>query len=334
MRDHDPQFYVGPAAYRREQNHIFWSSWQLLGPVGRLEESGAYIADEIAGARVIVVRGEDGVLRAFRNICRHRDARLLAEGTVRCNSIRCPYHNWVYGLDGSLRRAPAFGETEDLDPADWPLHQIHVETWRGLVFIAIEPAGPLQAQLAATVPELKDESIESFTCVAEHRMTFDANWNIYTDNFVEGHHIPGIHPELAAAIDFYQFETTAHDNLVRMTATPRESLFSRGKWLWMWPNWTLSLFEGGMNTSCINPLAPDRTEPIHHFYFADTGADTETALQEIIDRNLAVIVRDFEIGLETRKNHASGGYQPGPLSSRHEADAVWFQGRVREELKL
>ena len=137
MRNLDPHFYVEPAAHRREQNHIFWSSWQLLGPVGRLEEPGAYIADEIAGAKVIVVRGEDSVLRAFRNICRHRDARLLAEGTVQCNSIRCPYHNWVYGLDVSLRRAPAFGETEDLDPADWPLHQIHVETWRGLVFIAM-----------------------------------------------------------------------------------------------------------------------------------------------------------------------------------------------------
>ena len=119
-----------------------------------------------------------------------------------------------------------------------------------------------------------------------------------------------------------------------MTATPREGLFSRGKWLWMWPNWTLSLLEGGMNTSCINPLAPDRTELIYHFYFADTGADTETARQEIIDWNLAVIVQNFEICLETRKNYASGGYQPGPPRSRHEAGVAWFQDRVREELKL
>jgi choline monooxygenase len=117
---------------------------------------------------------------------------------------------------------------------EWPLEEISVELWRGLAFIAINPSGPLSAQLGDTVPELAGEPIENFTCVAERRMTFDANWKIYTDNFVEGYHIPGIHPGFFQAIEFEHFETTAHDNLIRMTAPPREGLFYKGKWLWMW----------------------------------------------------------------------------------------------------
>jgi choline monooxygenase len=115
-------------------------------------------------------------------------------------------------------------------------------------------------QLADTVSELESEPLESFEWVHEERLVFDANWKIYTDNFVEGYHIPGIHPQFHAAIEFERFETIALDGLVRMSAPPRDGLFYRGKWLWMWPNWTLSLFNGGMNTSRINPISHNQTE--------------------------------------------------------------------------
>ena len=141
----------------------------------------------------------------------------------------------------------------------------------------------------------------------EERLVFDANWKIYTDNFVEGYHIPGIHPSFYQAIDFKQFETTAAA-AVRMTAPPREGLFYRGKWLWMWPNWTLSLFEGGMNTSRINPLGHDRTELIYNFYFADPSR-TNT-IEDTIQRNLAVVREDFGICIETHKNYAAGRSRP------------------------
>ena len=193
-----------------------------------MAEAGDYVATEIAGAKIVAIRGSDGTLRAFRNVCRHRGARLLEEGTGRCNIVRCQYHNWVYDLDGSLRQVPWFGEDAEFDKADWPMEVISVEIWRGLVFIAIEPSMPLERQLGATMPELADEPIEEFHAVAEHRLVFDANWKIYTDNFVEGYHIPGIHPGFFQAIEFEHFETTAHDNLIRMTAPPREGLFYRG----------------------------------------------------------------------------------------------------------
>jgi choline monooxygenase len=164
-------------------------------------------------------------------------------------------------------------------------------------------------------------------------MTFAANWKIYTDNFVEGYHIPGIHPTFFAAIDFEQFKTTAHAGYVRMTAPPREGLFYRGKWLWMWPNWTLSLFQGGMNTSRINPIDHERTELIYNFYFEDHSAATEEARKDTISRNLAVVREDFEICIETHKNYATGAYEAGPLSPRHEAGVHYFQNCIKEALR-
>ena len=189
--------------------------------------------------------GDDGVLRAFRNVCVHRGARLLEEGTGHCSAIRCPYHHWLYGIDGSLKRTPWFGDDPEFDMADWPLQPISVDEWRGLLFVAIEPTESLFDNLGDTIEVLADEPIETFELYRSERLVFDANWKIYVDNFIEGYHIPGIHPSFYAAIDFEKFETVAMNNVIKMTAPPKDDLFYRGTWLTTWPNWTLSLFDGG-----------------------------------------------------------------------------------------
>jgi choline monooxygenase len=322
----DPAVYVRRDVFLAEREAVFSTTWQLLGPVARLTERRAYVAVEIAGMKVFAVRSNDGVLRAFRNVCRHRGARLLPEGEGTCGPIRCPYHQWQFSDAGELLKAPWYGEEPGFDMADWPLEPISVAEWRGLVFVAVRPSVALITQLGDTVAELAGEPIESFAPVRTERMVFQANWKIYTDNFVEGLHIPGIHPAFHAAIDFDAFETTAHDGLVRMTAPPKEGLWYRGKWLWMWPNWTLSLFGGGMNTSRINPLDEGRTELIYNFYF--DGSQSEAEQERTIQGTLGVVREDFEVCVETQKNYASGGYRPGPLSPRHEKGVAYFQARV------
>ncbi len=333
MRNLEASIYVDPDIFARERTDIFAQTWQLLGPASAVAEPQSYVADEIAGLKVFVIRGRDGVLRGFRNVCRHRGARLLEEGAGRCGVIRCPYHSWAFNDQGRLINAPWFGEDPAFRLDDWPLTPIQVREWRGLLFAAIRPQQGLEEQLSDLVKELEDEPIESYQPLRSERMQFNANWKIYTDNFVEGYHIPGIHPAFHAAIDFEQFSTTAHDGLVRMTAPPREGLFYRGKWLWMWPNWTLSLFTGGMNTSRINPLDQRRTELIYHFYFADAGNDARAHRDDTIARNLAVVREDFDICLETHNNYESGSYTPGPLSPRHEQGVAYFQERIRKVIE-
>lgn len=327
-----PALYATPQSFIDERERILSKTWQLIGPVSRVIEPGAYEATEIAGLKVFVLRGRDGALRGFLNVCRHRGARLLEEGIGRCGPIRCPYHNWTYNDEGRLISSPWFGEDPSFRKEDWPLKAISVREWRGLVFVAIAPEQDFEAQLGELIAELAAEPIETYKTVREERMAFDANWKIYTDNFVEGYHIPGIHPSFFAAIDFKQFKTTAHEGFVRMTAPPRQGLFYRGKWLWMWPNWTLSLFAGGMNTSRINPIDHQRTELIYNFYFADTS--NEAAINDTIARNLAVVREDFEICIETHKNYATGAYSAGPLSPRHEAGVHYFQEKVKKSLGI
>ncbi|MEM9045371.1 MAG: aromatic ring-hydroxylating dioxygenase subunit alpha [Pseudomonadota bacterium] len=327
MRNLEPEHYVSEEIHRGDVARIFAATWQLLGPVSRLAQRGDYIASELAGQKVFALRTSEG-LKAFRNVCRHRGARLLEEGAGRCSTIRCPYHQWVWSEDGSLLNVPWWGDDPDFDKSEWKLDEISLREWRGLLFVAIAPEAPLEDQLGALASEIVDEPIEDYRWAQEETLSFDANWKIYTDNFVEGYHIPGIHPAFHQAIEFDAFETVALDGMVRMTAPPRDGLFYRGKWLWMWPNWTLSLFDGGMNTSRINPVGNRKTKLIYNFYFADRVDPTARA-KTIVD-NLAVVREDFEVCLATQQNYESGGYRAGPLSPRHEQGVAYFQQRLLE----
>jgi len=323
-------YYVDPAVYERERQAIFRRHWQLLGPVSRLQAPGDYLAVAVAGWNLIVLRAQDGTLTGLHNVCRHRGARLLPEGSGQCHVLRCPYHNWVYDQQGALRSAPAFGQAADFNVADWPLERAAVAVWRGLLFIAIEPASSLIDQLGDLPEEVQDYPLETYTVVERRGFSMRSNWKTYTDNFVEGYHIPGIHPGFMKVIDFQNFETVARNGLVRMTAPQKNGSIYGGKWLWMWPNWTLSVFPGGMNTSRIDPRGVAATELTYDFYFADLSAEAEAARRNTIEINAGIVREDFGICETTQDNYQSGAYQPGPLSPRHEQSVVYFQKRVRE----
>src|SRR6266700_3756661 len=123
MKNLEPRHYVDPVLYERERQSIFRRHWQMVGPVARLKKPGDYLAVDVAGWKLFALRGQGGVLRGFHNVCRHRGARLLADGAGQCRILRCPYHNWVYDQQGSLIKAPWFGEEPEFKLADWPLEK-------------------------------------------------------------------------------------------------------------------------------------------------------------------------------------------------------------------
>lgn len=327
-----PPYYTDPATFERERQSIFRRHWQMLGPAARVAKPGDYLSVDVAGWKLLAIRGQDGVLRGFHNVCRHRGARLLEPGAGTCQVLRCPYHNWVYNQDGSLRQAPFFGEESNFDLKDWPLETAHVAEWRGLLFIAIDPQDALIDQLGDLPAEVAGFPIETYLAVDQRHFVMRSNWKTYTDNFVEGYHIPGIHPGFMKVIDFQNFETVALNGMVRMTSPQKGGSIYGGKWLWMWPNWTLSVFPGGMNTSRINPTAVASTELHYDFYFADTSADSATARLNTIEVNCGIVREDFGICQSTQDNYASGAYAPGPLSPRHEQSVAYFQAMVRNTL--
>ena len=119
------------------------------GPTGRCSavranfaKPGDYIADDIAGWPVFVIRAKDGTLRGFHNVCRHRAGPLVGEGAGHCNALRCKYHGWLYDTDGALRKAPGLELGKDIEAAEFGLHPVRVGVWNGLVFACLEPDAP------------------------------------------------------------------------------------------------------------------------------------------------------------------------------------------------
>lgn len=330
----DPSLYVRDDIWQQERCSIFAHTWQFMGPVASVATSGQYLAIDIAGTPIFAIRGRDGTLRGFKNVCRHRGAKLLADGAGKCGLIVCPYHKWSFADTGRLVQAPWYGKDPAIIAEDWPLETVHLSEWRGLLFAALDPKESLLDQLGSLPDELADEPLETYVATDQATVSFTANWKIYTDNFVEGYHIPGTHPSFYAAIDFEAFQTTAHPGYVRMTAPPKDGLFYRGKWLWMWPNWTLSLFDGGMNVSRINPTSPHHTDQHYHFFFADIAAETSESRAKSVQGTLAVVREDYAICADTHRNYAAGAYTSGPLSGRHERGVQYFQERVAAALGL
>lgn len=323
-------WYHERATYLAERPAIFARTWQFVGPVSDLARPGAYRAIEIAGYRLFVLRDRAGALKAFHNSCPHRAAPLFAEGTGHCNVLRCRYHGWTFDHEGRLKAAPHFGEASWFDKADHGLKPVRVEVWRGLVFVNLDLAAePLSDFLAEVTDLTAAYPIETFARFDEARFEMASNWKTYTDNFVEGYHIPGIHAGLNAAIDFERFETTYRKHVVIMTAPQRDGSIYGGLWLWIWPNMTLSVYPDGMNTSRILPISEARTGLEYTFYFADLGPALQDKHRATVETNCAIVREDFGICEEAQGNLAAGVHQAGPLSPRHEEGVRYFHSEIR-----
>ena len=185
--------YTSRAFHEREVERIFHREWNFIGRADRIPKHGDYFTLEFAGVPVVVVRGKDGVVRAFSNVCRHRGARIMSgEGNAR--SFRCPYHSWSYGLDGSLERAPEMHETRGFDLADYGLKPVRLETWAGFMFMNFDPDAVNLATFLGDLPEVTAPyRFEDMTCVRRREYDLACNWKIYVENAMEAYHVPTVH---------------------------------------------------------------------------------------------------------------------------------------------
>jgi choline monooxygenase len=321
-------FYADPQIHAREREKIFFRSWQFVAAAKSLAAPGDYRSLRIIDRGVFVIRGRDGALRGFHDVCRHRGSRLFDADSGNCDAIRCRYHGWTYDDRGALIDTPWFLETSPFELSRWPLDTVSVEEWRGLVFVSISPEQSLAEQLGDLPATLADTPLESFCEVSSETIRAPLNWKIYLDQFNEYYHVPSVHrPTQGLGLERYT-ALPAH-NMACMLAPPG-SAFYGGKWLWGWPNWTLSVFAGGMKVGRINPVAPDSIDVQFHYFFADTG-DGE-AQRRVIDATREIFDEDVRACVRVQANHNSGAYRPGPLHPRHEQATAYFQARVRTAL--
>src|SRR3989442_12262019 len=145
-------WYVDARIAELEARTVFSKTWQMVGRVEQVEKSGQFVTANVAGEPVVVVRGNDGVLRAFFNVCRHHAAAVVTEPCGQASMLQCPYHGWRYGLDGSLKGMPEFEGVQNFDRAQNGLVPVRVETWECFVFVNLdEHATPLPDFLGGLV---------------------------------------------------------------------------------------------------------------------------------------------------------------------------------------
>src|SRR4051812_47504522 len=193
-------WYTSPELYELEQRTLFREVWHFVGRAEQVSEPGQYFTCEIAGEEIVVSRGRDGELRALSNVCLHR-AGPVAMGCGKRNAFQCPYHGWTFELDGRLRRARGMEGTEDLDTDRMRLPQFRVGTWGPTVWVTLEDtAPPLDVWLGDVTPRLANYGVDRLRFAGGRRWRIRCKWKLYVDNYMEGYHIPLVHPRLAQSL--------------------------------------------------------------------------------------------------------------------------------------
>ncbi len=203
------RFYVDTAAFEADRERIFHRSWMCVGRADAVAAPGRFLRVDVGTESVLVVHGRDGAVRAFRNLCRHRGARLCTEeaGTLG-RSIRCMYHAWTYGLDGRLIGAPNMTTMPESLRGELGLHRVATELWLGYVWVNLDPdAAPLAEQVGPQLRgRLGDDELLARYDIARLEVgatvvyEVASNWKSIIENFMECYHCPTLHPQLTAAL--------------------------------------------------------------------------------------------------------------------------------------
>jgi choline monooxygenase len=324
--------YRDPAVYERERTAVFGREWLVFAREEQLATPGACVAGVIAGYPLVVIADRNGTLRGFHNVCRHRAGPLVDDGEGRVSGFVCRYHGWSYDTTGRLVNARDFGEaTPDFDPTELSLFPVRVERWRSLVFVNLDMGAPdLLTDLTAFFGEADPFPLESFKFGGELSHDLDCNWKTYVDNYLEGYHIPFVHPELNREIDARRYSVTLGDRYCRHSAPTRDGAVNAGRWLFRWPNLALNLYPNAMVVERIQPFGSHSTRILYNYFFVDPEDPDNDSVLRI---SKAVVEQDREIVEAVQRNLDAGVYDSGRLSPRHEAGVQQFQQLVRTALE-
>ena len=325
------EWYRDPGHYACERRNIFGREWLWFASEAEVAAPRSYVAQVYAGWPLLVVRGSDGVLRGFHNVCRHRAGPLVDDGAGVCANLVCQYHGWAYAFDGRLRSARDFGA--DLDADEFALHAVQVAVWRGQVFVNLDgAAAPLEEQLGAFFSESDGFPLEAMTLVRSLRHDLACNWKTYADNYLEGYHIPLLHPELHRQFDSSRYRVDLGDKYCRHSAPRRDGEPSAGgRWLFRWPNLALNVYGDSMNVEVIVPTGPETCTVLYNHFFVDPEAADVESVIALAD---TVMEQDRRMVEAVQRNLAAGVYRDGLLSARHENGLVQFQELVRAAVGL
>lgn len=318
------RFYFDPAVLAEENRRVFGKTWQLAGRAEQVRDMGQYFTTVVADEPLLIVRGNDGELRAMSNVCRHR-AGPVAEGEGKRPVLQCRYHGWTYGLDGRLLNTPEFDGVQGFDRANCALPRFRAEVWNELVFVCLDPGAPSLAEfLGDLLPMLSKRDYRGFRLAERKEWYLDCNWKVYVDNYLEGYHIPIVHPGLFREIDYPNYRTETRRNFSIQFAPLRRperiAVSSPGdevEYFWLFPNLMLNVYPDNFSTNLILPVGPNRTLTVFEWFFPDPDAVRDRIAQTVAFSD-EIQLEDIHICEAVQRGLRSTTYDSGRYSPQRE----------------
>jgi choline monooxygenase len=330
-------WYTDPRFHEFDHEAIFARTWQHVGHLGKVQNPGDYFLAEVAENPIIVVRGQDHKLRAFYNVCRHRGGPLATEDGC-AKALQCQYHGWTYLLDGSLRGVPEFDRVELFDRKDYGLIPVQLDVWNGLVFVNLsESPAPLNTILAGIGERIAPIQLDTKKFYQRMVYELNCNWKVYVDNYLEGYHLPYVHPELCNLLDYQKYvtETYQYYSLQYSPFTKEDNLYRASDgaafYYFVFPNFMLNLLPGRLQTNLVVPLAHNRTRIIFDYFYDDLDSPgTQKIIRDDIEYSDRIQKEDMEICEHVQKGLQSRAYHRGRFSVKCEQGVYHFQSLLKE----
>jgi choline monooxygenase len=338
-------WYVDPRIAELENRTVFSKTWQVLGRADQVAKPGQFVTSTVAGEPIVAVRGSDGQLRAFYNVCRHHAAKVVTEPCGSASILHCPYHGWNYGLDGSLKGMPEFDGVKNFERHENGLVPVKVETWEAFVFVNLDPdAEPLPAFLGGVVKRCAPLGLSMLHFFERKIYDIACNWKVFVDNYLDGgYHVPHLHKGLSSVLDYKQYTIENEDRYCLQSspmlasdedaATGATRKGDRARYFWQYPNFMINCYQGYMDTNLVVPLDVDHCRVIFDFYFSDVS----DSRREYNAQSIAVgdRVQDEDLGIceDVQRGLKSRAYGAGRLSVRREAGEQLFHRLLAADLK-
>jgi phenylpropionate dioxygenase-like ring-hydroxylating dioxygenase large terminal subunit len=327
--------YRDPDFFEAEKQAVFRRSWQLVCHLNDLPRAGDWQTLELLGESVLTVRGSEGSVRSFHNVCRHRASRLVDGTQGNCGSrIVCPYHAWTYATDGRLVGVPERASYPGLDPTRFGLAPVEQEIWQGFVFVRFAPGTPTVAEMAAPyAAELASYRFEELVPLGAVRLRpREVNWKNVADNYSDGLHIPVAHPGLTGLFG-RSYGVEAREWIDKMWGTVREapaggwslpayrrlmarlgSAETRWNYYKFWPNVALDVYPDQVDFMQFIPVSPTRTL-IREIAYAHPDSRREMRVARYLNWriNRRVNLEDKALIERVQAGMASSSYVAGPL---------------------
>ncbi len=348
--------YTSAELFELEMDAIFRKDWICVGRLEQVPEVGDYFTIEIAGEPVVVVRGQDDVVRALSSVCRHR-YMAVANGTGNATRFICPYHRWVYKTDGTLSAAPHMEKPTNADGSECRLPDFKLESWLGFIFVSLaKNPKRLAPQMAGASEIMAPYHMESWRMAVAYDDVWAGNWKLGIETGLEAYHIEGLHPTSFAGLmsskgsefqkagglwNVYRNDINFDHPLGESLRAIAENLGgderTSAPTLSIYPAVNISGTQGNTNWLSFLPISPGKTRVIGGFLVSPNEFERLQAEPEELSATRSAIEtineEDASAMVDLQNNAHSRFAEPGKLNRREEA-LLWFYRYLAERLEV